>query len=88
MQILDEIAKALTRAEEELIYAQNARQPQNLNELAEALERLGSLAEQLKTRQACRHERVMATGGWHYAGGEVYDDIRHICADCGMEVEP
>lgn len=86
-QLLNEIAEALTRAEEELVYAQNALQPENLPELAEALKHLGGLAEQLETRQTCRHERVLATGGWHYAGGETFDDIRHVCAECGMEVE-
>lgn len=44
-QLLNEISEALIRAEEELLYAQNARQPENLPELAEVLERLGELAE-------------------------------------------
>ncbi len=86
-QLLNEISEALIRAEEELMYAQNALQPENLPELAEALEHLGELAERLTVCQTCRHERVMVTGGWHYEGGETFDDIRHVCAECGTEVE-
>lgn len=46
--------------------------------------------QQIKTekqRRLCLHSRVEARGGWHFYGGEVYDDIRHICIDCGAEVE-
>lgn len=37
------------------------------------------LLEQAK----CSHERVTTNGGFHLSGGEVWDDIKSVCSDCG-----
>lgn len=31
----------------------------------------------------CPHKHVSRTGGFHFSGGEVWDDIREVCDDCG-----
>jgi len=37
------------------------------------------LLEQVK----CRHEHVTTLGGFHLTAGEVWDDLRDVCSDCG-----
>jgi hypothetical protein len=32
----------------------------------------------------CPHEHVSQTGGFHFGGGEVWDDIQDVCDDCGQ----
>jgi hypothetical protein len=34
----------------------------------------------------CPHLRVSYTGQFHYSNGEVWDDIREICDDCGIDL--
>jgi hypothetical protein len=42
------------------------------------------LLEQLK----CAHEHTTRSGGFHYSGGEVWDDVSpDICSDCGKVLE-
>jgi hypothetical protein len=43
------------------------------------LPELALLLEQVK----CRHEHVTTFGSFHLTGGEIWDDIRDICSDCG-----
>ena len=31
----------------------------------------------------CPHEHVSRNGGFHFSAGEVWDDIREVCDDCG-----
>lgn len=31
----------------------------------------------------CHHERAISLGGFHLDGGEVWDDERLVCTDCG-----
>lgn len=31
----------------------------------------------------CQHEHVSRMGGFHFSGGDVWDDIQDICNDCG-----
>ena len=40
--------------------------------------------EQYQAR--CPHLRVSYTGQFHYSNGEVWDDIREICDDCGIDL--
>ena len=35
----------------------------------------------------CPHKHVSRTGGFHFSAGEVWDDVRDVCDDCG-EVLP
>ncbi len=41
----------------------------------------------LQQQEECPHRRtaVLATGGYHYSAGEVWDDLREVtvCLDCG-----
>jgi pantothenate kinase len=41
--------------------------------------------------EECPHRRttVLTTGGYHYAAGEVWDDLKDhtVCLDCGMVIE-
>jgi hypothetical protein len=39
---------------------------------------------QLMLDQAkCPHKHVSRSGGFHFSAGEVWDDIRDVCDDCG-----
>jgi len=40
--------------------------------------------EQYQAR--CPHLRISTTGQFHYSNGEVWDDIREICDDCGIDL--
>jgi hypothetical protein len=40
--------------------------------------------EQYQAR--CPHLRISYTGQVHYSNGEVWDDIREICDDCGIDL--
>lgn len=44
-----------------------------------------------KRKPSCPHRNwvVGATGGWHSAGGDVWDDVREyvICLDCHKVIE-
>ena len=31
----------------------------------------------------CQHEHVSRNGSFHFSAGEVWDDIREVCDDCG-----
>lgn len=31
----------------------------------------------------CPHEHVSRSGSFHFSAGEVWDDIRDVCDDCG-----
>ena len=31
----------------------------------------------------CPHEHISQTGGFHFSGGEVWDDIQEVYEDCG-----
>ena len=31
----------------------------------------------------CPHEHTSFTGGYHFVGGDVWDDITEVCDDCG-----
>ena len=31
----------------------------------------------------CSHKNVSRTGGFHFSAGEVWDDVRETCSDCG-----
>lgn len=31
----------------------------------------------------CAHEHVSRIGGFHFSAGEVWDNIRDVCDDCG-----
>lgn len=37
----------------------------------------------LLKQAVCPHEHVVTQGGFHLKGGEVWDDIGEVCADCG-----
>jgi len=45
-----------------------------------------SLSELQKLLNAleCAHEHVSQIGSFHFSAGEVWDDIRDICEDCGQ----
>ncbi|MCZ2442830.1 MAG: hypothetical protein ACOYKH_04165 [Brevefilum fermentans] len=45
-----------------------------------ALEELQTLLKGLE----CPHEHVSQIGSFHFSAGEVWDDIRDICDDCGQ----
>lgn len=47
---------------------------------------LKEFAKLLK-QSACQHEHISATGGWHYSDGDVFDDIRISCTDCGADMD-
>lgn len=53
--------------------------------LTDAYQEMDALQE-----QQCRHRRIeaFAVGGYHYSGGDVWDDIRDIfvCLDCGKQI--
>ena len=34
----------------------------------------------------CPHEHVSRMGGFHFSGGEIWDDIRDVCDDCGEDL--
>jgi hypothetical protein len=36
-----------------------------------------------KVQLECPHTDTYWTGGFHYTGGEVWDDIEEVCCDCG-----
>lgn len=31
----------------------------------------------------CPHKHVSRSGGFHFSAGEVWDDVREVCDDCG-----
>ena len=31
----------------------------------------------------CPHKHVSRSGGFHFSAGEVWDDVRETCSDCG-----
>lgn len=37
-------------------------------------------------RFSCPHLRTNSEGGLHYANGEVWDDFREVCLDCGVDL--
>ena len=38
--------------------------------------------QKLLEQSACSHEHVSQVGGFHFSGGEVWDDIEEVCEDC------
>lgn len=40
----------------------------------------------LLEQEKCLHERISSQGGFHLVAGEIYDDIKEVCADCGAEL--
>ena len=39
-----------------------------------------------RMQTACLHHHTSRWGGFHYEGGEAWDDIREICDDCGADL--
>jgi hypothetical protein len=39
--------------------------------------------QKLLKESECPHEHVSQTGGFHFSGGEVWDDVKEYCRDCG-----
>lgn len=37
----------------------------------------------LLVQAQCPHEHLSTQGGFHFSGGEVWDDIKEVCDDCG-----
>ena len=39
-------------------------------------------------RQAtCTHQHTSFSGGQHFSGGDIWDDIQEVCNDCGAKLE-
>jgi len=43
---------------------------------------LTAFAEMLEAAQ-CQHEHISTQGGFHFSGGDVWDDLADVCDDCG-----
>jgi hypothetical protein len=41
----------------------------------------------LITEAQCPHEQSSFQGGYHFSGGDVWDDITEICNDCGTNLD-
>jgi hypothetical protein len=39
--------------------------------------------KQLLQQAECPHEHVVSNGGHHYSEGEIWDDLKEVCSDCG-----
>ena len=35
----------------------------------------------------CLHQHTNTYGGFHFSGGEVWDDITEVCDDCGANLD-
>lgn len=35
----------------------------------------------------CKHEHTATTGGFHFIGGDVWDDVEEVCTDCGINLD-
>lgn len=35
----------------------------------------------------CKHEHVSTEGSVRFVNGDVYDDLRSVCDDCGLELD-
>ena len=40
----------------------------------------------LLKQSTCPHEHVVASGGFHFSEGDVWDDIAEVCSDCGKDM--
>ena len=40
-----------------------------------------------RLQAACPHQHTSFTGGWHFSGGEVWDDLTEVCDDCGANLD-
>ena len=38
-------------------------------------------------QKCCKHEHTSFSGSFHFVGGDVWDDIREICDDCGVNLD-
>ena len=41
----------------------------------------------LLRQSLCQHEHTAFRGGFHFSGGEVWDDLTEICTDCGANLD-
>lgn len=40
----------------------------------------------IKHQAQCDHLHTITTGGYHFSVGDVWDDIREFCLDCGADL--
>ena len=41
----------------------------------------------LLTQAQCPHEHSSFHGGFHFSGGDFWDDIQEVCTDCGANLD-
>lgn len=102
--MFDKVVASLTVTEEDIFYALAYRdKPKDWQKfieylsdhLADALnehvyDEIRYLTDAYQERQECPHRRTttVSMGGYHFAAGEVWDDIREVtvCLDCGKQL--